>query len=266
MSRPAILEIRDVTKTWVRERTGESVLALDGIDLTVERGEFLILLGPSGCGKSTLLQIVGDLEHLSSGRITYSGQDGGRKPTTMVFQEYALFPWRTVLDNIAFGPEMRGVGRAERYESARRYIQLVRLDGFENRYPHELSGGMKQRVALARALNNDPDMVLFDEPLAALDAQTRRVLQNELVRIWQATGKTFIYVTHSLDEAILLGDRVVVMTARPGRIKEIVPLGMPRPRALTRPAEVQALERLENLLKAEVSKALAEEESGAREG
>jgi NitT/TauT family transport system ATP-binding protein len=265
MGRPAILEIRDVTKTWVRERTGETVHALDGISLNVERGEFLILLGPSGCGKSTLLQIIGDLEHSSGGRIVFTSQDGGRKPTTMVFQEYALFPWRTVLDNIAFGPEMRGVPRDERYTHARRYIQLVHLDGFENRYPHELSGGMKQRVALARALNNDPDMVLFDEPLAALDAQTRRVLQNELVRIWQATGKTFIYVTHSLDEAILLGDRVVVMTARPGRIKEIVPLAMPRPRALTRPAEVEALERLENLLKGEVSKALAEEDSGARE-
>jgi NitT/TauT family transport system ATP-binding protein len=260
----AILEIRNVTKTWARERTGETVLALDGIDLRVERGEFLILLGPSGCGKSTLLQIIGDLESPSSGQFVFTGQDGGRKPTTMVFQEYALFPWRTVLDNIAFGPEMRGVGREERYASARRYIQLVHLDGFETRYPHELSGGMKQRVALARALNNDPDMVLFDEPLAALDAQTRRVLQNELVRIWQATGKTFIYVTHSLDEAILLGDRVVVMTARPGRIKEIVLLSMPRPRALTRPAEVQALERLENLLKEEVSRALAEEESDVR--
>jgi ABC-type nitrate/sulfonate/bicarbonate transport system ATPase subunit len=160
---------------------------------------------------------------------------------------------------------MRGVPRAERYEHARRYIQLVHLDGFENRYPHELSGGMKQRVALARALNNDPDMVLFDEPLAALDAQTRRVLQNELVRIWQATGKTFIYVTHSLNEAILLGDRVVVMTARPGRIKEIVPLTMARPRATTRPAEVEALERLESLLKGEVSKALAEEETDVRQ-
>ncbi len=265
MSPPAILDIRDVTKTWVRGRTGETVHALDGITLTVERGEFLILLGPSGCGKSTLLQIVGDLERPTGGTIAFMGQDGGRKPTTMVFQEYALFPWRTVLDNIAFGPEMRGIPRAERYVGARRYIQLVRLDGFENRYPHELSGGMKQRVALARALNNDPDMVLFDEPLAALDAQTRRVLQNELVRIWQATGKTFIYVTHSLDEAILLGDRVVVMTARPGRIKEVVPLAMARPRALTRPDEVKALERLEDLLKGEVSKALAEEESGVRE-
>ena len=261
---PPILEIRNVTKTWMRERTGETVLALDGIDLTVVRGEFLILLGPSGCGKSTLLQIVGDLEHPSSGAFTFTGQAGGRKPTTMVFQEYALFPWRPVLDNIAFGPEMRGVVRQERYESARRYIQLVHLDAFETLYPHELSGGMKQRVALARALNNDPDMVLFDEPLAALDAQTRRVLQNELVRILQATGKTFIYVTHSLDEAILLGDRVVVMTARPGRIKEIVLLAMHRPRALTRPAEVQALERLENLLKEEVTRALAEEESDAR--
>ena len=265
MGRPAILDIRDVTKTWVRERTGETVLALDGITLTVERGEFLILLGPSGCGKSTLLLIIGDLEHPSSGKMAFTSPDGGRKPTSMVFQEYALFPWRTVLDNIAFGPEMRGMPRQERYEHARRYIQLVNLDGFENRYPHELSGGMKQRVALARALNNDPDMVLFDEPLAALDAQTRRVLQNELVRIWQATGKTFIYVTHSLDEAILLGDRVVVMTSRPGRIKEIVHMGMARPRALTRPDEVQALERLESLLKEEVNKALAEEETHGRE-
>ena len=223
-------------------------------------GEFLIFLGPSGCGKSTLLQIIAGLERPSGGDVraaTRAADGARRKLTSMVFQEYALFPWRTVLENVVFGPEVRKVPRAARDAAARRLIEMVHLGGFEHRYPHELSGGMRQRVALARALANDPEILLFDEPLAALDAQTRRVLQDELVRIWAETGKTFMYVTHSLQEAVLLGTRIVVMTARPGRIKQIVPVSLPRPRSLTRRGEAEMLERLDGLLVDEIKQAMA---------
>src|SRR2546422_2248617 len=229
-----ILRLKDIGKVWHIERTKEEVVALGGISLDVEQGEFLVLVGPSGCGKSTLLQIIAGLEEPATGTVEVSKSAHGHKQTGMVFQEYALFPWRTVLENIVFGPEVRSVPRAQREANAQKLIELVHLGGFEHRYPHELSGGMRQRVALARALANDPEILLFDEPLAALDAQTRRVLQDELVRIWAETGKTFIYVTHSLQEAVLLGTRIVVMTARPGRIKLIVQVSLQRPRRLTR--------------------------------
>ena len=175
-----LVELRDIGKTWSIARTRESTVALQSITLDVTPGEFLILLGPSGCGKSTLLQIMAGLEKPSRGAIRFPEGNGGQKLTSMVFQEYALFPWRTVAKNVVFGPEVRGVPRAQREATAQRLIDLVNLRGFENRYPHELSGGMRQRVALARALANDPAILLFDEPLAALDAQTRRVLQDEL--------------------------------------------------------------------------------------
>jgi len=234
-----LLALRDVGKVWLIKRTGERVSALESITLDVAPGEFLILLGPSGCGKSTLLQLIAGLEAPSSGEIRFPSVTPGAaaargaskdppsgKLTSMVFQDYALFPWRTVMGNIVFGPEVRKVSRAVREDRAQRLIELVNLKGAEHRYPHELSGGMRQRVALARALANDPQIVLFDEPLAALDAQTRRVLQDELLRIWGETGKTFVYVTHSLQEAVLLGSRIVLMTAHPGRIKHVV--GAPR--------------------------------------
>jgi len=256
-----ILEVRDVSKVWTIERTGETVVALQAITLDVAPGEFLILLGPSGCGKSTLLQILAGLEAPTGGtiRVAATGPRGpaARKLTSMVFQEYALFPWRTVIENIAFGPEVRKVPRAEREAEARRLVDLVNLRGSEHRYPHELSGGMRQRVALARALANDPEILLLDEPLAALDAQTRRVLQDELVQIWAKTGKTFIYVTHSLQESVLLGTRIVVLTARPGRIKQIVEIPIERPRSLTRRAEAGLLDLLDGLLRDEVRQAMA---------
>ena len=257
-----ILELEEIGKVWEIERTGERLVALQSISLEVARGEFLIFLGPSGCGKSTLLQIIAGLEGPSAGTLRFeAGQKNGgdRKLTSMVFQEYALFPWRTVIENVAFGPEVRRVPRDVRYAAAGRLIELVNLSGFEHRYPHELSGGMRQRVALARALANDPEILLFDEPLAALDAQTRRVLQDELVRIWSETGKTFIYVTHSLQEAVLLGTRIVLMTARPGRIKRIVEVRIPRPRSLTRRDEVEILDLLDGLLRDEVERAMATE-------
>jgi NitT/TauT family transport system ATP-binding protein len=254
-----LLQIRDVGKVWSIARTREEVVALDTISLDVTPGEFLILLGPSGCGKSTLLQIIAGLEAPSRGEILAPQGNGTQKLTSMVFQEYALFPWRTVAQNVVFGPEVRRVPRAEREATAQRLIDLVKLRGFETRYPHELSGGMRQRVALARALANDPAVLLLDEPLAALDAQTRRVLQDELARIWAETRKTFIYVTHSLQEAVLLGTRIVVMTARPGRIKRIIDVTLDRPRSITRRAEAEMLETLDTLLRDEVKQAMEDE-------
>ena len=252
-----LLALRDIGKDWLIRRTGERVSALQSITLDVQPGEFLIFLGPSGCGKSTLLQIIAGLEAPSAGEIRFPAADGHGKLTSMVFQDYALFPWRTVLGNVAFGPEVRGVPRREREERARRLIELVNLRGAEQRYPHELSGGMRQRVALARALANDPQILLFDEPLAALDAQTRRVMQDELLRIWTETGKTFVYVTHSLSEAVLLGTRIVLMTAGPGRVKRIEDVTLPRPRLATGRAEAAMLERLDALLGEEVARAMA---------
>jgi NitT/TauT family transport system ATP-binding protein len=254
-----LLELREIGKTWSIARTGEKVVALEAITLDVPAGEFLILLGPSGCGKSTLLQILAGLEEPSAGGIRFPERAGAQKLTSMVFQEYALFPWRTVAENVVFGPEVRGISRAERDATARRLIDLVKLRGFETRYPHELSGGMRQRVALARALANDPAILLFDEPLAALDAQTRRVLQDELARIWAETGKTFIYVTHSLEEAVLLGSRIVVMTARPGRIKQVIDVRLDRPRRLSRRPDAELLETLDGLLRDEVKVAMGSE-------
>ena len=256
-----LVALRDVGKVWLIQRTGERVSALESITLDVAPGEFLILLGPSGCGKSTLLQIMAGLETPSSGEIRFPplapGVTANGKLTSMVFQDYALFPWRTVVGNIVFGPEVRQVAKGEREERARRLIDLVNLNGAEQRYPHELSGGMRQRVALARALANDPLILLFDEPLAALDAQTRRVLQDELLRIWGETGKTFVYVTHSLQEAVLLGSRIVLMTAHPGRVKRIVDVPLARPRHATGRAEAEMLDQLDGLLGEEVKRAMA---------
>ena len=254
-----ILRLKDIGKVWHIERTKEEVMALGGISLDVEQGEFLILVGPSGCGKSTLLQIVAGLEEPGSGTLEVTRAADGQKQTGMVFQEYALFPWRTVLQNIVFGPEARSVPKAQREADAQKLIDLIHLRGFEHRYPHELSGGMRQRVALARALANDPAILLFDEPLASLDAQTRKVLQVELVRIWQETKRTFIYVTHALEEAVLLGDRVVLFTARPGRIKEIVPVRLPRPRSITGRREAELLEYLSEQIREEVDRSLKAE-------
>jgi NitT/TauT family transport system ATP-binding protein len=254
-----LVQLSEIGKVWPIARTGEAIVALDSITLDITPGEFLVLLGPSGCGKSTLLQILAGLEVPSRGDIRFPEHARAQKLTSMVFQEYALFPWRTAVENVVFGPEVRGVPRADREATAARLIDLVKLRGFEHRYPHELSGGMRQRVALARALANDPAILLFDEPLAALDAQTRRVLQDELIRIWTETGKTFVYVTHSLEEAVLLGTRIVLMTARPGRIKRLIEVTLDRPRRLTRRADAELLETLDALLRDEVKQAMGAE-------
>jgi NitT/TauT family transport system ATP-binding protein len=214
------------------------VVALDAITHRFESRRFSCILGPSGCGKSTLIQIIAGLETATSGQILISDpQDGSakRQPlgtySVMVWQSLNLFPWRSVIDNVAFGLEMQGMSRAERYESAKRLIASVGLRGFENHYPRQLSGGMRQRVALARALIMQRPIMLMDEPFAALDAQTKIVMQEELARIFEQTRKTILFVTHAIDEAILLGDEVIVMTARPGRVKEVLRVDLPRPRS-----------------------------------
>jgi NitT/TauT family transport system ATP-binding protein len=198
--------------------------ALEDITLDVLPGEFLALVGPSGCGKSTLLDLLGGLTAPTSGRILLDGRpiEGPARDRGIVFQQYALFPWRTAAQNVEFGLDIAGLKARQRREIARQYLDLVGLTAFADRYPHELSGGMKQRVAIARSLAYDPEVLLMDEPFAALDAQTRETLQGELLRIWRATGKTIIFITHGIDEAVVLGQRVAVMTSRPGRIKHVV--------------------------------------------
>jgi NitT/TauT family transport system ATP-binding protein len=194
------------------------------VNLEVRAGEFLVVVGPSGCGKSTLLDLLAGLAFPTSGQVLIDGEAvrGPGPDRSLVFQQYALFPWRTVLANVEFGLEVNGVDERTRREAARRYLALVGLTEFETRYPHELSGGMKQRVAIARSLASDPGVLMMDEPFAALDAQTRETLQVELFRIWQAARKTVVFITHSIDEAIFLGQRIAVMTSRPGRIKTLI--------------------------------------------
>ncbi len=199
---------------------GHTVVALDRVSLGVAAGEFLCVVGPSGSGKSTLLRVVAGLLRQTSGDVRIEAERPGAPLTARVFQEHALLPWRTVLANVVFGLENRGVSRAERQARARDMLALVGLSRFARHYPHQLSGGMKQRMGIARALADDPEVLLMDEPFAALDAQTRTIMQEELLRIWASLGTTVIYVTHSLEEALLLGDRVVLMTARPGRVSQ----------------------------------------------
>jgi len=217
------------------KRFGEgakSVVALDGLDLSVPEGQFLCILGPSGCGKSTLLFITAGLESATSGRITVDGTPVTRpgRERGMLFQQFALFPWRTARQNIEFGLELQGRGKRERWERTKRWLATMHLEEFADAYPHQLSGGMQQRIAIARLLVNEPDILLMDEPFAALDAQTRTLLGEELVRVWQETRRTVLFVTHSVDEAIFLADRLIVMTRRPGRIKADLPIALPRPR------------------------------------
>jgi NitT/TauT family transport system ATP-binding protein len=225
------LEIREVSKSYGRD--GRTLPVLESFSLVVAELEFLVLLGPSGCGKSTLLRIVNGIETCDSGRIILDAVDvtgttgGGRG---MVFQSFEPFPWRTTLDNVAFGLEVAGIGKKERTEIAHRYIDLVGLNGFEQAYPHELSGGMQQRVGIARALAIEPTILLMDEPYGALDVQTRDLLQDELLEIWEKQRKTVIFVTHSIEEALYLADRIVVMSPRPGRIEHIIDVPFARPR------------------------------------
>lgn len=227
------LELRNVTKTFKTEE-GE-LTALENINLAIKPSEFLCIIGPSGCGKSTLLRLIAGLDDPSSGEILLDGKElrGPSQDRGMVFQEYSLFPWRNVLKNVTFGLEIQGIDKQEQYKIAEEYIELVGLKGFEKRYPYELSGGMKQRVAIARALATEPAILLMDEPFGSVDAQTRNILQEELLEIWMRTKKTILFVTHSVDEAVYLADRVAVVSSRPGCLVKCAKIDIPRPRTRT---------------------------------
>ena len=227
----AYIEGRNITLTF-RPPSRAPVRALYGFDIDVRQGEFLSIVGPSGCGKSTFLNAVLGLLKLESGDLRLQDQriTGPGTDRAMVFQEFGLLPWRTVQHNVELGLELKGMPAASRGPVSQHFIEMVGLVGFEKHYPHELSGGMKQRVGLARALATDPHVLLMDEPFAALDAQTRDLMQVELLRIWQQARKTVLFVTHQIDEAIYLSDRVMVMTRRPGRAKQIFTIALPRPR------------------------------------
>jgi NitT/TauT family transport system ATP-binding protein len=227
-----IIAARDLSVTFATRKG--PLTALEGFELAVRRGEVVCIVGASGCGKSTFLNVVAGFLAPTRGEVLLDGQPirGVEPRCGMIFQNYALFPWMTVLDNVAFGPRLNGVPRRERRERARHWIGVVGLDGFEHAYPGELSGGMQQRVALSRALANDPEVLLCDEPFAALDAMTRQVLQQELLRVVADTGRTVLFITHSIDEALILSDRLVVMSARPGRVKTVYANDLPRPRGM----------------------------------
>ncbi|GEQ75278.1 ABC transporter ATP-binding protein [Comamonas testosteroni] len=236
----------------------QQIAALQDFNLDIREGEFFTLLGPSGCGKSTFLNVLAGLARKTGGSISIDGQpaSGINREQGVVFQGYALFPWRTVLENIEVGLEIRKIPRRERRETAEQFLHLVGLSGFGQRYPHELSGGMRQRVAIARSLAYSPSLLLMDEPFAALDAQTREILQSELLRIWEQHKTTIVFITHSLDEAIYLSDRIAVMTHRPGRIKSVLDIALPRPRPAEirhAPAFVQLREQAWDVLRDEVA-------------
>ena len=253
--------LQHVSHTY-RGRGRQGVEALAGVTFTVEPEELVAVVGPSGCGKSTLLNMLAGLLSPTEGRVGFEGHlPSGRPPTAMVFQEFALFPWRTVQGNVEFGLEEAGVPAAERHATARRYVELAGLGGFERKYPHELSGGMRQRVGIARALAVDPAVLLMDEPFSALDAQTRQLMQEELLATWERTRKTILYVTHNIHEAVWMADRVVVLSRRPGRVLEIVPIELKRPRTeamLGEPGFVQAVGRIWTLIKSQAREALRE--------
>jgi NitT/TauT family transport system ATP-binding protein len=229
---PAAITLDGVTKTYKRSRGGAPIFALRDVQARIRPGEFVALVGPSGCGKSTLLYIVGGFVPASSGQVLVGGKPvtGPGPDRGPVFQEFALFPWKTVLGNIAFGLIEQGASRRDAEAAARRLVDMVHLNGYEDLYPKELSGGMKQRVAIARTLAYNPATLLMDEPFGALDAQTRAMLQDELLAIWERDTKTVLFVTHGVDEAVYLADRVIVMTGSPGRILAEIAIELPRPR------------------------------------
>jgi ABC-type nitrate/sulfonate/bicarbonate transport system ATPase subunit len=251
------LETRQLSK-WFPKLDGEPVEALRAISLQVAEGEFVSLVGASGSGKTTLLRLIDGLQPPTSGEVLLDGRPirGPAADRGFVFQQDCLMPWCTVLDNVCLGLKLKGVGRREREDTSRRLLEVVGLADFARHYPHELSGGMRQRVNLARALAIDPEVLLMDEPFAALDAQTREIMQTELLKVWnQAARKTVLFVTHQIDEAVFLADRVVVFTVRPGRVKEVVPVDLPRPRSLElkrTPAFVALVDHIWRLIEQEV--------------
>jgi NitT/TauT family transport system ATP-binding protein len=249
-----IVEIKSLNKTFKSEN--QTLMALEDINLSIPRGKFVVLIGPSGCGKTTLINLIAGFEKPTSGSILLEGTpivkpgpDRG-----FVFQDYALFPWKTVLGNVMFGLVNNGWKKEEARDRAREFIQMVNLAGFEDVYPHTLSGGMRQRVSIARALAYDPKVLLMDEPFGALDAQTRKHMQKELANIWEKTHKTVIFITHSVIEAVYLADMVVVMTARPGKVKAIVNIDIPRPRDYTEDHYLEERKLILSYLDSEVEK------------
>ena len=254
MTEQDIIKIEKVDKVF--NDNGGSVTALQDVNLHITEGEFNVIIGPSGCGKSTLLYLLAGFDRPTHGKILLDGTPI-EKPGPdrgFVFQDYALFPWKTVLGNITFGLTNNGWGKKAARAKAMAYIKLVHLSGFENAYPHTLSGGMKQRVGIARALAYNPKVLLMDEPFGALDAQTRKHMQRELINIWQQTNKTVIFITHSVIEAVYLADKIIVMTARPGQVKGLVPVNLPRPRNYTGDAYLTVRQQVLELLEEEVEK------------
>ncbi|HKA73266.1 MAG TPA: ABC transporter ATP-binding protein [Xanthobacteraceae bacterium] len=260
----AILVVANITK---RFETPDGVLtALDNVSLTVAPGEFLGVIGPSGCGKSTLFNVIGGLVDGYDGRVTVAGETvAGPHPSIgMVFQEESTFPWRTVIDNVAFPLEIAGLSKAERYDKARHFVHLVGLDGFERRYPAELSGGMRQRVSMARTLASEPKILLMDEPFAALDEQTRLLLGDKVLQIQQELKQTTLLITHNITEAVQLSDRILVMTYRPGKTKRIVDIDLPRPRTseiVSSEAFGRYVAQIWNDLREEASRGLIDDEA-----
>jgi NitT/TauT family transport system ATP-binding protein len=224
------LSIQRLSKSFVQRK--ETILAVSDVSLDFFADEFSVIVGPSGCGKTTLLRMLAGLEQPTSGQVIYGDCNPNKPKCNMVFQQQAVFPWMTVWDNIAFGLRRQGIKGRRLGEIVERYLRVTGLEGFQKFYPYQLSGGMKQRVGVARAFANDPEILLMDEPFASLDEQNKTILQDELLRIWEETKKTVVYITHSIDEAISMGDRVVVMTNRPGRIKAVIPIPFQRPRQM----------------------------------
>ena len=235
------LVIDKICKSFAN-RQGKTLPVLENINLTVNEQEFIAIVGPSGCGKSTLLNLTAGLLEPSSGQIKFTEVQQGYKPhMSIVFQETGLFPWRSVYDNIAFGLQAKNIPAAQQKELIQKYLELVGLKGFETAYPHQLSGGMRQRVGIARAMAIEPDLLLMDEPFSALDAQTRTIMQEELVTLWEKTRLTTMYVTHNIQEAVMLADRIILLSRRPGRISKIINVDVPRPqRALPEHTETIA--------------------------
>ncbi|MEH6949524.1 ABC transporter ATP-binding protein [Bacillus sp. JJ634] len=256
-----LVNVKDVKKVYGGNGKKPDVLAVDTINLKIMRNEFITILGPSGCGKSTLLRMIGGLEEQTEGTIYWQGGEiiGPSANRGMVFQAYSLFPWLNIEENIQYGLKIKGMDSKERKEITNRYIELVGLQGFEHHYPKQLSGGMQQRVAIARALANDPEILLLDEPFGALDNQTRLIMQELLLEIWEKTHKTILFITHDVEEAIFLGSRVITMTSRPGKIKADIPINLAHPRSYKIKTEKEFLvlkEQLTELIRGESLKAM----------
>ncbi|MDE3075446.1 MAG: ABC transporter ATP-binding protein [Chloroflexota bacterium] len=251
------IRIRNLTKIFASR--GHPVHALDDVSLDIPGGQFACIVSPSGCGKTTLLRIIAGLEQHSYGELDVAREDKSKRINSMIFQEQSIFPWMTVRDNISYGLRMRGVSRGQYQPAVEAYITKVGLARFADAFPYQLSGGMKQRVSIARAFANDPEILLMDEPFASLDEQNKILLQEELLRIWDETRKTVVFITHSIDEALVLSDRVVVMTAHPGRIKADIQVDFPRPREVyklkARPEFGQLAYHVWELLREEVMRA-----------